>query len=150
MFFVYLLANGPYGTLYVGTTSDLLRRIWEHKNKVVPGFTKKYGVDRLVRGARFCRGGASPREANQAVEAGLEDQPDRARKPWLERLVSDAEPITPKPTPAKAEARRSACSELLAPHRFKASRETRRIGPNHGPRPSPGWAIGVTPAPASA
>jgi len=34
--------------LYVGMTDDLIRRIWEHKNKVVPGFTAKYGVDRLV------------------------------------------------------------------------------------------------------
>jgi len=48
LFFVYLLASKPYGTLYVGVTSDLLRRISEHKNKLVPGFTNKYGVDRLV------------------------------------------------------------------------------------------------------
>lgn len=48
MFFVYLLANKPYGTLYVGSTSDLIRRTWEHKVKAVPGFTAKYGVDRLV------------------------------------------------------------------------------------------------------
>ena len=48
MFYVYMLANKPYGTLYTGVTSDLLRRIWEHKNKVVPGFTRRYGVDRLV------------------------------------------------------------------------------------------------------
>jgi putative endonuclease len=46
--YVYLLASKPYGTLYVGSTSDLLRRVWEHKNRVVPGFTAKYGVDRLV------------------------------------------------------------------------------------------------------
>jgi putative endonuclease len=46
--YVYLLASKPYGTLYVGSTSDLMRRVWEHKNKVVPGFTAKYGVDRLV------------------------------------------------------------------------------------------------------
>jgi putative endonuclease len=48
MFYVYLLASQPHGTLYVGKTNDLLKRIWEHKNKVVPGFTAKYGVDRLV------------------------------------------------------------------------------------------------------
>jgi putative endonuclease len=48
MFYVYLLASRPYGTLYVGTTSDLARRVWEHKNKVVPGFTRRYGVDQLV------------------------------------------------------------------------------------------------------
>ena len=48
MFYVYLLASRPYGTLYVGTTSDLARCVWEHKNKVVSGFTKRYSIDRLV------------------------------------------------------------------------------------------------------
>ena len=45
---VYILASQPNGTLYVGVTSDLARRVWEHKNDVVDGFTKKYGVHRLV------------------------------------------------------------------------------------------------------
>jgi putative endonuclease len=48
MYFVYLLASKPYGTLYIGWTNDLARRVSEHKNKLVPGFTTKYGVDRLV------------------------------------------------------------------------------------------------------
>ena len=48
MFFVYLLASNPYGTLYIGLTTNLSRRVWEHKNKLVPGFTATYGVDRLV------------------------------------------------------------------------------------------------------
>jgi putative endonuclease len=48
MFYVYLLASKQYGTLYIGTTSDLARRVWEHKNKFVPSFTKRYQVDRLV------------------------------------------------------------------------------------------------------
>ena len=48
MFFVYLLASEPYGTLYIGLTTNLSRRVWEHKNKLVPGFTAKYGADRLV------------------------------------------------------------------------------------------------------
>jgi putative endonuclease len=48
MFYVYMLASKPYGTLYIGTTSDLVRRIAEHKNKVVPSFTKRYGIDQLV------------------------------------------------------------------------------------------------------
>ena len=47
-FCVYMLTNRPYGTLYVGMSSDLLRRIWEHRNKVVPGFTQRYGLNRLV------------------------------------------------------------------------------------------------------
>ena len=48
MFFVYLLASRPNGTLYVGSTSNLQHRVWEHKNKVVSGFTASYGVARLV------------------------------------------------------------------------------------------------------
>ncbi len=47
-FFVYLLASKPFGTLYVGVTSDLVRRVWEHKIKAVPGFTTRYRVDRLM------------------------------------------------------------------------------------------------------
>jgi putative endonuclease len=46
--FVYLLSSKPHGTLYVGSTSDLMRRVWEHKIKAIPGFTAKYGVNRLV------------------------------------------------------------------------------------------------------
>jgi len=48
MYFVYLLASRPYGTLYVGWTTHLARRVCEHEHKVVPGITTKYGVDRLV------------------------------------------------------------------------------------------------------
>jgi putative endonuclease len=48
MSYVYLLASKPHVTLYVGSTSELVRRVWEHKAKAVPGFTAKYGVDRLV------------------------------------------------------------------------------------------------------
>ena len=48
MFYTYILASKPQGTLYVGMISDLLKRLWEHENKVVPGFTRQYGVDRLA------------------------------------------------------------------------------------------------------
>jgi len=48
MFFVYPLASKPHGTLYIGSTSDLFRRVWERKAKAVSGFASKYGVDRLV------------------------------------------------------------------------------------------------------
>ena len=46
--YVYILASRKKGTLYVGVTSDLKKRVWEHKAKVVNGFSEKYGVDRLV------------------------------------------------------------------------------------------------------
>ncbi len=45
---VYLLASKQNGTLYTGVTSNLVKRVWEHKHHVVKGFTKKYGVDILV------------------------------------------------------------------------------------------------------
>jgi putative endonuclease len=45
---VYILASERNGTLYIGVTSDLVKRIWEHKNNLVKGFTKRYGVHNLV------------------------------------------------------------------------------------------------------
>ena len=47
-FYVYILASRRNGTLYVGVTNDLPRRITEHKSKLVPGFTRTYGVNKLV------------------------------------------------------------------------------------------------------
>jgi putative endonuclease len=47
-YFVYMLASKPQGTLYVGVTNDLQRRVEEHREGAVPGFTKKYAVHRLV------------------------------------------------------------------------------------------------------
>ena len=44
---IYILFNRKNGTLYVGVTSDLIKRIYQHKNKLIEGFTKKYGVDKL-------------------------------------------------------------------------------------------------------
>jgi putative endonuclease len=47
-YYVYMTASGRYGTLYLGVTNNLSRRIWEHKTKVYTGFSANYGVDRLV------------------------------------------------------------------------------------------------------
>lgn len=47
-YFVYILANGRNGTLYVGVTNNLTRRLDEHKSKIAEGFTKKYKIDKLV------------------------------------------------------------------------------------------------------
>jgi putative endonuclease len=46
---VYILASREYGTLYVGVTSDLVARLWQHRTGAVKGFTSRYGVHRLVR-----------------------------------------------------------------------------------------------------
>ena len=47
-FYVYIVANQRTGTLYIGQTDSIIRRAWEHRDGVVPGFTSKYGVKRLV------------------------------------------------------------------------------------------------------
>ena len=47
-FWVYIVASVKNGTLYIGVTSDLIKRIWQHKNKVFEDFTADYGVDRLI------------------------------------------------------------------------------------------------------
>ena len=46
--YVYIMASEPYGTLYIGVTSNLVKRVWEHREGVVEGFTKQYGVKQLV------------------------------------------------------------------------------------------------------
>lgn len=46
--YLYILASKKNGTLYIGITSDLIKRVWEHKNKLVLGFTAKYNVNKLV------------------------------------------------------------------------------------------------------
>jgi putative endonuclease len=48
MFYVYIMTNRVYGTLYVGVTNDIVRRAWEHREALVEGFTKKYGLKLLV------------------------------------------------------------------------------------------------------
>ncbi len=47
-FYVYILSNMKNGTLYIGVTNDLERRMFEHKNKLVSGFTSKYGLTKLM------------------------------------------------------------------------------------------------------
>ena len=47
-YYVYILSNKRNGTLYTGITSDLIKRIWQHKNESAEGFTKQYGLKRLV------------------------------------------------------------------------------------------------------
>lgn len=53
-YYTYILANQKNGTLYVGVTNNLFRRVWEHKNKMIKGFTKKYGINKLVYYESYC------------------------------------------------------------------------------------------------
>jgi putative endonuclease len=82
-FFVYILTNGPRGVLYVGVTNDLIRRLTEHKAKLVPGFTKAYGVTLLVYYEEY----SSILEA-RAREATLK----RWRRAWKIELVDKFNP----------------------------------------------------------
>ena len=47
-FYVYILASKKNGTLYIGVTNNLIRRVYEHRNNLIPGFTQKYNVHQLV------------------------------------------------------------------------------------------------------
>ncbi len=47
-YYIYILASKRNGALYVGFTSDIIKRVWQHKEKFVDGFTTRYGVDKLV------------------------------------------------------------------------------------------------------
>ena len=46
--YVYIMANAPYGALYVGSTTNLIQRIWQHREGVIDGFTKRHGLKQLV------------------------------------------------------------------------------------------------------
>jgi len=64
-FWVYILASKPGGTLYIGVTRDLIRRVFEHRTGAVKGFTARYGVKRLVYFERYDTAvGAIQREKN--------------------------------------------------------------------------------------
>ena len=80
---VYILANKRNGTLYVGVTSDLPKRIWEHKSKVVEGFTKKYGVDKLVW-----------YETGHTMESAIqtENTIKKWRREWKLRIIEEMNP----------------------------------------------------------
>ena len=82
-FYVYILASKRNGTLYVGVTSDLTKRVWEHKNKFVKGFTEQYGVDKLV----YC-------EVHSDAENAIlrEKQIKKWNRSWKLRLIEEKNP----------------------------------------------------------
>jgi putative endonuclease len=52
-YYIYILTNKNNSVLYVGVTNDIVRRVWEHKSKLIEGFTKKYNIDKLVYYEKF-------------------------------------------------------------------------------------------------
>nr|WP_047580238.1 GIY-YIG nuclease family protein [Methylobacterium sp. ZNC0032] len=83
-FHVYLLASGQHGTLYLGVTRDLARRVYEHKSKVTPGFSRKYGVSRLVW-----------YEEHQTAREAIDREKDikKWRRDWKVRLIEENNPL---------------------------------------------------------
>jgi len=69
-YYVYILASRKHGTLYIGVTNDLVRRVYEHRTKAVPGFTTKYGVDKLVL-TRFTMMPRAPSHARRSSRSGV-------------------------------------------------------------------------------
>ena len=80
---VYILANKRNGTLYVGVTSDLMRRIWEHKNGLIEGFTRRYGVHILV---------YAERHETMLAAIQREKQLKRWRRAWKIELIERSNP----------------------------------------------------------
>jgi putative endonuclease len=81
--YVYILTNKPYGTLYIGVTSNLQRRLYEHKNQLIPGFTSKYAIHNLVYVNYFER-----------LEDGIADERrlKNWRRQWKINLIQESNP----------------------------------------------------------
>lgn len=82
-YYVYLLASRRKGTLYVGVTNDLSKRVWQHKQDLVEGFTKKYGVKSLV---WF--------EQTESIESAIvrEKQIKKWNRDWKVELIEKTNP----------------------------------------------------------
>ena len=87
-FYVYILANKPFGTLYVGVTNDLIRRVFEHKQGAVEGFTREYGLHDLVYyEIHESVEAAISREAAETLEARLENRFDFKQESGMARCL---------------------------------------------------------------
>jgi putative endonuclease len=82
-YFVYILASKPRGTLYVGVTNNLTRRVFEHKNKLIEGFTERYDVNLLVW-----------YESSESIESAIayEKKLKRWRREWKIEMVEKQNP----------------------------------------------------------
>lgn len=82
-FYVYLLASKKHGTLYLGVTNDVVRRVYEHRTKAVGGFTTRYGVDKLVWFEIY---------ENAATAIAREKELKKWRRDWKIRLIEEQNP----------------------------------------------------------
>jgi putative endonuclease len=83
VYHVYILASRIGGTLYVGVTGDLVRRVYQHRQKIMEGFTAKYGVSRLVYFEPYA-------EVSAAIRR--EKQLKRWNRAWKVRLIEENNP----------------------------------------------------------
>ena len=84
IFYVYILASNQNGTLYIGVTSDLLNRAYQHKNQTLNGFSKKYKVDKLVYYEIY---------ADSLSAITREKRLKRWRRKWKFRLIEEKNPM---------------------------------------------------------
>lgn len=82
-YYVYILSNKCYGTLYVGVTSNIIRRIWQHKQKFTKDFTTKYDIDKLVYFEQF-------NDINLAI--GREKRLKEYKRKWKLDLINSSNP----------------------------------------------------------
>ncbi|MDA3952364.1 MAG: GIY-YIG nuclease family protein [Bacteroidales bacterium] len=82
-FYVYILTNKAKAVLYIGVTNNLVRRIFEHKSKLIPGFTEKYNVDNLIHHVHF-------ENINDAIKR--EKQLKKWNRKWKEELINKSNP----------------------------------------------------------
>jgi putative endonuclease len=83
VYYVYILASRKHGTLYLGMTNDLVRRVHQHKSKVGSGFSSRFGVDRLVWFECY----------DDPVSAiNREKELKKWRRDWKIRLIEEANP----------------------------------------------------------
>jgi putative endonuclease len=82
-YFVCILASKPRGTLYVGVTNNLIRRVFEHKNKLIEGFTEQYDVNLLVW-----------YESSESIESAIayEKKLKRWRREWKIEMIEEQNP----------------------------------------------------------
>ena len=83
MYYVYLTASRKHGTLYLGVTNNLVRRVYEHKAKITPGFTARYNVVRLVWYESYD-------DPTNAIARGKDIK--KWRRDWKIRLIEEENP----------------------------------------------------------
>lgn len=82
-YYVYILASKKHGTIYIGVTNDLVRRVYQHRTKAVPGFTSKYGVNKLVLFEIY---------DDPATAIAREKELKKWRRDWKTRLIEEQNP----------------------------------------------------------